>query len=137
MKTTLEEYFKNAEKVKGVDGTTATFSKSDFRGIHKWGGDYWICAEYGNCLIYESDTKKYAEIISYKDEPIGNTEQLQTPNHYDNSKGTLYKVATERNWNPYLFDIVKRLERAEKKGEFKTDLEKSINVIKLWLNESE
>jgi hypothetical protein len=29
------------------------------------------------------------------------------------------------------------LERAEKKGEFKTDLEKSINVIKLWLNESE
>jgi hypothetical protein len=67
--------------------------------------------------------------------PIPN--ELQTPNHYDNSKGTLYKVATERNWNPYLFDIVKRLERAEKKGEFKTDLEKSINVIKLWLQEYE
>lgn len=64
-------------------------------------------------------------------------ETLETPKHYDNSKGTLYKVAKERNWNPYLFDIVKRLERAEKKGEFKTDLEKSINVIKLWLNESE
>lgn len=70
-------------------------------------------------------------------EPLGKSEQLETPKHYDNSKGTLYKVATERGWNPYLFDIVKRLERAEKKGEFKTDLEKSINVIKLWLNESE
>lgn len=68
-------------------------------------------------------------------EPLGKYEQLETPKHYDNSKGTLYKVANERGWNPYLFDIVKRLERAEKKGEFKTDLEKSINVIKLWLNE--
>lgn len=65
------------------------------------------------------------------------TQTIETPKHYDNSKGTLYKVATERGWNPYLFDIVKRLERAEKKGEFKTDLEKSINVIKLWLNEHE
>ena len=63
-------------------------------------------------------------------------ETLETPKHYDNSKGTLYKVATDRGWNSYLFDIVKRLERAEKKGEFKTDLEKSINVIKLWLQEN-
>ena len=62
-------------------------------------------------------------------------ETLETPKHYDNSKGTLYKVATERGWNSYLFDIIKRLERAEKKGEFKSDLEKSINVIKLWLKE--
>lgn len=58
------------------------------------------------------------------------------PKHYDNSKGTLYKVATERGWNSYLFDIVKRLERAEKKGEFKTDLEKSKVVIDLWLSEA-
>lgn len=64
-------------------------------------------------------------------------ETLETPKHYDNSKGTLYKVATDRGWNSYLFDVVKRLERAEKKGEFKTDLEKSINVIKLWLKEYE
>lgn len=63
-------------------------------------------------------------------------QDLNTPKHYDNTKGTLYKVATERGWNSYLFDIVKRLERAEKKGEFKQDLEKSINVIKLWLNET-
>jgi hypothetical protein len=61
---------------------------------------------------------------------------MEAPKHYDNSKGSLYKVAKERGWNPYLFDIVKRLERSEKKGEFKTDLEKSILVIKLWLSES-
>jgi hypothetical protein len=62
---------------------------------------------------------------------------MEAPKHYYNSKGTLYKVAQERGWNPYLFDIVKRLERAEKKGEFKTDLEKSILVIELWLKENE
>jgi len=61
---------------------------------------------------------------------------IDTPKHYDNSKGTLYKVANERGWNSYIFDIVKRLERAEKKGEFKSDLQKSINVIQLWLKES-
>lgn len=57
--------------------------------------------------------------------------------HYDNSKGSLYKVAKERGWNAYLFDIVKRLERSEKKGEFEKDLQKSIDVIKIWLEESQ
>ena len=69
------------------------------------------------------------DIVEYK-------EELNTPKHYDNTNGTLYKIAEERGWNSYLFDIVKRLERAEKKGEFNQDLEKSINVIKLWLNEN-
>ena len=84
------------------------------------------------CIIEQENLNLAVEKIkqmTYLDET------LKTPKHYDNSKGTLYKVATERNWNPYLFDVVKRLERAEKKGEFKTDLEKSINVIKLWLQE--
>lgn len=59
------------------------------------------------------------------------------PKHYNNDNGTLYKVAQERGWNSYLFDIVKRLERSEKKGEFRSDLEKSKVVIDLWLKESE
>ena len=72
-----------------------------------------------------------------KDKIEKSIDKFNTPKHYDNSKGTLYQVATERGWNSYLFDIVKRLERAEKKGEFKTDLEKSKVVIDLWLKESE
>lgn len=63
------------------------------------------------------------------------SENINTPKHYDNSKGTLYKISDERGWSSYLFDIVKRLERAEKKGEFDSDLDKSINVIKLWKEE--
>lgn len=62
-------------------------------------------------------------------------EEIKTPSHYDNSKGTLYKVALERGWNAYLFDIIKRLERAEKKGVFDEDLDKSIAVIQLWKKE--
>ena len=60
----------------------------------------------------------------------------KTPSHYNNDKGSLYKIAKERGWNPYLFDVIKRLERSEKKGEFESDLKKSIHVIELWLNES-
>ena len=62
---------------------------------------------------------------------------MKAPAHYNNDNGSLYKVAKERGWNAYLFDIVKRLERSEKKGEFVTDLEKSKLVIDLWLKESE
>lgn len=61
--------------------------------------------------------------------------KFEVPKHYNNDKGTLYKVATERGWNSYLFDIVKRLERANKKGEFRNDLLKSKLVIDLWLEE--
>jgi hypothetical protein len=64
-------------------------------------------------------------------------EDSNIPKHYNNDNGTLYKVAQERGWNSYLFDIVKRLERSEKKGEFRTDLQKSKVVIDLWLKESD
>lgn len=66
---------------------------------------------------------------------IAKTDKLDIPSHYNNDNGTLYKVALERGWNTYLFDIVKRLERSDKKGEFETDLKKSIVVIELWLKE--
>jgi len=60
---------------------------------------------------------------------------METPKHYDNTKGTLYKVAEQRGWNSYLFEVVKRIERAEKKGEFISDVEKSIIVLELYLKE--
>ena len=62
---------------------------------------------------------------------------MNTPPYYDNSKGSLYKVATERNWNAYLFDVVKRLERNGKKDPLKQEIEKSIAVLEIWLKEIE
>jgi hypothetical protein len=62
-------------------------------------------------------------------------EEMETPKHYDNTKGTLYKVAEERGWNTYITDVIKRLERAEKKGEFISDIDKSIHVLQLYKQE--
>lgn len=61
--------------------------------------------------------------------------EIKTPEYYDNSNGSLYKVATERKWNAYLFDVVKRLERGGKKDPLKQEIEKSIAVLQLWLKE--
>jgi hypothetical protein len=83
--------------------------------------------------IYEIEKVKEMDAMNKKEDKFTT---IETPKHYDNGNGTLYKVADERGWNPYLFDIVKRLERADKKGEFETDLKKSIAVIQLWLEES-
>lgn len=62
-------------------------------------------------------------------------EKTTTPSHYDNTNGTIYKVQKERGWNAYVFDIVKRLERAEKKGEFLSDIDKCIKVLELYRDE--
>lgn len=60
-----------------------------------------------------------------------------TPTYYDNSKGSLYKIATERGWSPYTFDVVKRLDRGGKKDPLRQEIEKSIVVLQLWLKELE
>ena len=88
-------------------------------------------------LLYDTQLDKYAEIISYKYEPIGKAEQLQTPKHYDNSKGSLYQFCENQQLNSYEFDIIKRVMRCRKKGNFKEDLEKTKFLIDLYLKEYE
>lgn len=63
-----------------------------------------------------------------------NTTEIKTPNHYENKNGSLYKIAKQRGWNSYQFDAIKRIDRVNKKGEFKEDIEKTIVVLKLMLN---
>jgi hypothetical protein len=59
----------------------------------------------------------------------------KAPDHYDNTHGSLYKIAEQRGWNSYQFDIIKRIDRAEKKGKFEQDLEKTKFLIDLYLKE--
>lgn len=69
---------------------------------------------------------------------LGDVKDVFNPQkHYDNSNGSLYKVATERKWNAYIFDVVKRLERGGKKDPLRQEIEKSIDVLKIWLAELE
>ena len=61
----------------------------------------------------------------------------QKDEHYDNSNGSLYKFAEQQGLNAWEFDIVKRLVRCRKKGQFREDLEKTKRVIDLYLKEFE
>lgn len=74
------------------------------------------------------------DLKSAKDLILDNRDK-KTPSHYDNTYGSLYKIAQERGWNSYEFDIVKRITRCRKKGEFIQDLEKTKNLIDIYLKE--
>lgn len=60
---------------------------------------------------------------------------METPQHYNNNNGSLYQFAENHNLNAYEFDILKRVIRCRKKGEFVKDLEKTKFVIDLYINE--
>lgn len=72
--------------------------------------------------------KECLEIIG--DEP-------QKDEHYNNENGSLYLFAQQHNLNAWEFDILKRIVRCRKKGQFKEDLEKTKRVIDLYLKEFE
>jgi hypothetical protein len=55
--------------------------------------------------------------------------------HYDNTNGSLYLFASQHELNAYEFEVIKRIVRCRKKGEWITDLEKTIRVIELYLKE--
>ena len=61
----------------------------------------------------------------------------QEDKHYDNSNGSLYLFAENQGLNAWEFDIIKRITRCRKKGQFKDDLEKTKRVIDLYLKEYE
>jgi hypothetical protein len=58
-----------------------------------------------------------------------------TPTHYNNESGSIYKFCNEQDLNPWEFDILKRIVRCRKKGQFKEDLEKTKIAIDLYLTE--
>ena len=121
MKTpTLQEvklYFKNAKEVKSLWDFVFEMK---IETIH-YERDSQAYYAYDNkkelrCIW----SKKYAKIISYKDEPIGKAEQLQTPNHYDNSKGLRYNEGKER-WSLVDFESLKPMVKVLEFGAKKYD----------------
>lgn len=55
--------------------------------------------------------------------------------HYDNTHGSLYKFAEDHGLNAYEFEVIKRVVRCRKKGEFISDIEKTIRVLSIYLDE--
>ena len=57
------------------------------------------------------------------------------PDHYDNSRGSLYQFCENQKLNSWEFDIIKRVMRCRKKGSFLEDLEKTKFLIDLYIKE--
>ena len=63
-----------------------------------------------------------------------NTESINTQYHYT-GKSSLHKFCEEWNLNSYEFDILKRVVRCRKKGQFQEDLQKTKDLIDIYLTE--
>lgn len=63
------------------------------------------------------------------------TSRINPHPHYDNKNGSLYKIAEQLGLNAYEFDILKRIARCRKKGQFKEDLQKIKDTVDLYLKE--
>jgi len=59
---------------------------------------------------------------------------INTQKHYI-GKDSLYKFATDWELNAYEFDILKRIVRCRHKGNFYEDLNKTKDVIDIYLKE--
>ena len=59
----------------------------------------------------------------------------ELPTHYDNTNGSIYKFCEDQKLNSYEFDLIKRIVRCRKKGNFTEDLEKTKVLIDLYLKE--
>lgn len=136
---TLEEvkaYFRNAKEVRCLSDNkiyNIEFVKRDFHFFYYQ--NIWINIPETTILMFDKINNKYAEIISYKEETPENIGHLETPKHYDNSKGSIYQFCENQKLNSYEFDIIKRVVRSRKKGNFKEDLEKTKHLIDLYLKE--
>lgn len=88
--------------------------------------------------IYKLNDPETANALAQYFNSMSETDKnLTEPTYYDNSKGSLYKIAEQRGWSPYTFDVVKRLDRGGKKDPLRQEIEKSIVVLQLWLKELE
>jgi hypothetical protein len=93
-------------------------------------GNNGIQAMYANGEVYDYTVNQILnnfELCSHESKPDQET--------YDNTNGSLYKVADERKWNSYVFDAMKRLDRAERKGQFISDIDKTIKVLEMYKEE--
>ena len=60
---------------------------------------------------------------------------MENPKHYNNDNGSLYLFAEQHRLNAWEFEVVKRIVRCRKKGEFISDIEKTKKVLDLYLKE--
>ena len=88
------------------------------------GEDYWFDWHKKQSLMHTFKNKTAEDLPNIKQ-------------YYDNSKGSIYKFCNDQGLNAWEFDLIKRIVRCRKKGQFKEDLDKTKILIDLYLNEYE
>lgn len=78
-----------------------------------------------------SNTDEQEKAISFPDIKNINTQP------YYNGNNSLYYIAEDLKLNAWEFDILKRIARCRFKGSFKKDLQKTKDVIDIYLKEYE
>jgi hypothetical protein len=104
---------------------------------------YFANVTYGKVYDVVKQNKSYTWIVNDKgqEQPFDTIESYfevvtdNAPSYYNNEKGSLYKFAEDHGLNAYEFDLVKRIIRCRKKGNFVQDLEKTKFLIDLYIKE--
>jgi len=86
-------------------------------------------------MYNDLEAKQRAQNLMMLKDGYKQKEEFVKDAHYNNENGSLYLFAQQHELNAYEFDIIKRVVRCRKKGQFKEDLAKSIRVIELYLKE--
>ena len=59
----------------------------------------------------------------------------EVPTHYDNTNGSLCLFAEQQGLNSWEFEVIKRIVRCRKKGEWESDVKKTIDSLNLYKEE--
>lgn len=121
------------EVIKSCGGywySTRTGEQFDVKDKHD--STYYVTVGDDVRHIHEFHCKVVEDNITY---PKTIDESFKKDAHYDNSNGSLYLIGHHLGLNSWEQDILKRVVRCRKKGQFKEDLEKTIRVIELYIAE--
>lgn len=123
-----------------IDEIADVFKKDEYRI-----GSLFLMDEYcfirqnagKYCLVTTKDKNKtkitYEKFMELFAPQCGKEEVKHA--HYDNTNGSIYKFCNDQKLNSWEFDIIKRVVRCRKKGQFKEDLQKTKDLIDLYLKE--
>jgi len=139
----LEEGYENKEELNFKDGYY--WSSNNFPLIEN-GSKYALVLGFGHGGRVSVKKINFYRVRYVRDVNIGLPKMInppppppikirETPEHYNNDNGSLYQFAEQKGLNAWEFDIIKRIVRCRKKGNFTQDLEKTIKVIELYKQE--
>ena len=105
-------------------------------------GENYLCGKDGYLYNSKSEQESISSsnFLKHHFKLVGTIDmeeekQNNTPHYYDNGKGSIYLFCHNQKLNSWESDIIKRVVRCRKKGLFAEDLQKTKNLIDLYLKE--